>query len=374
MRIGLNATCFNDRPSGAKQRLIGLYIPAIRALPDTEFVVYSASDVDIQSWFDSLDNVSIRRTPIKSVGRWGRFVNGLTYWQSTLSKDRLDLLEGFHLPVVGNPVGQTLLTIHDVRGLHRHSQYSQRQVYKAALSRSLRRADTIITVSDAMKQEIHRSFPDASIKRIYNGIDVNMFNSIEDEDASQYVRETGLPEDFLFAIGHYEVRKNYSRLIDALKLLNERGFSIPLVIAGNDSGQYMKLQHKVEKAGLESQFTLLRNISDHEVKLLYRASRLFIFPSLYEGFGIPLIEAMAAGKPFLSSDISVFRELSQDNGYYFPVDDVEAMAESIITLSGSSDEQQRLISYGQVRVSDFSYEKLSQELISLYREQGSEHR
>ena len=102
--------------------------------------------------------------------------------------------------------------------------------------------------------------------------------------------------------------------------------------------------------------------------MLYKACRLFIFPSSYEGFGIPLIEAMAAKKAFLSSNISMFRGLSENEGYYFPFDDIEAMAEGIEMLSGSDDEQQRLISYGQRRVPDFSFEILSKELISLYRD------
>ena len=104
MRIGLNATCFNERPSGAKQRFLGLYTPVIKAMVDTEFVIYEAADVDISSWFEGFENVSIRRTPIKNKGRWERLINGLTYWPQALSKEHLDVFEGFHLPVVGNPI------------------------------------------------------------------------------------------------------------------------------------------------------------------------------------------------------------------------------------------------------------------------------
>jgi glycosyltransferase involved in cell wall biosynthesis len=368
MRIGLNATCFNERPSGAKQRFLGLYTPVINAMVDTEFVIYAAAGVDLHSCFEGLENVSIRQTAIRNEGRWGRLINGLNYWPQALSRDHLDIFEGFHLPVVVNPTGQTLLTIHDIRGLNPHTKYFERQIYSAVLNHSISRANTIITVSDSMKRELNSIFPDASVLRIYNGIDIKMFDEIGKERAMLYVRENGIPNDFLLAIGHFEERKNYSRLIDAIGLLNDRGFSIPLVIAGNDSGQYKELQHKVDKLGLQSQIKLLQNLNDNEIGLLYKACRLFIFPSSYEGFGIPLIEAMAAKKAFLSSNISVFRELSENEGYYFPFDDIEAMAEGIEMLSGSDDEQQRLISYGQRRVPDFSFEILSKELISLYRD------
>lgn len=367
MKIGLNATCFNDRPSGARQRFLGLYLPAMRAMPDCHFVVYAANGINAASWFDALDNVTIRPTPIPSEGRWSRIAKGLAYWPITLRKDRLDLLEGFHLPPVSNPRGRMAMTIHDLRGLHPHTQYSRRSVYRAVLKRSIRRSDKIVTVSDAMKREIASVCPDAQITRIYNGIDAALFEGENDDAANQFMRHMKLPSDFLLAVGHYEIRKNYERLLDAIILLSERGMSIPLVIAGNDSGQFARLKERVSRVGLDKQVMLLRNLSDCQIAWLYRKCRLFIFPSCYEGFGIPLLEAMAAEKPFLLSDIAVFRELSEEQGIYFPYDDSTAMAHAIATLAGSSDDQKRLIDYGRRRVKAFCFDALSKELVSFYR-------
>lgn len=367
IKIGLNATCFSDRPSGAKQRFLGLYLPAMRAMPDCQFVVYAAKDINVASWFGDLDNVLIRRTPIPSDGRWNRFIGGLTFWPISLRKDKIDLLEGFHLPTVSNPKGRIALTIHDLRGLYPDTQYSQRLFYRTVLKQSIRRSDKIVTVSDAIKQEIASVFPKAQITRIYNGIDASSFQRINNDAANQFVYRRKIPADFLLAVGHYEVRKNYARLLDAIILLNEQGISIPLVIAGNDSGLFAELRQKVSKAGLDKQVILLRNLNDSQIRYLYRKCRLFIFPSSYEGFGIPLLEAMASEKPFLLSDIAVFRELSEEQGIYFPHDDSTAMARAIAMLAGSGDEQRRLIDYGRRRVEDFSFEALSRELISLYR-------
>ncbi|MGX1100227.1 glycosyltransferase family 4 protein [Amorphus sp. MBR-141] len=370
MKIGLNATCFNERPSGARQRFLGLYLPAILALPDVHFVVYSAKDINAGRWFDNFDNVSIRRTPIPSEGRWNRIVSGLAYWPTTLRKDKLDLLEGFHLPPVSNPSGRMVMTIHDLRGIHPHIQYSRRSVYRTVVQHSIRRSDKILTVSDAMKREIESVFPDTQITRIYNGIDNAMFERIDDDEANRFIRDRQLPSDFLLTVGHYEIRKNYARLLDAIDLLNDQGLSIPLVIAGNDSGQFDELHNRVTEAGLEKQVVLLRNLDDNQIGWLYRKCRLFIFPSSYEGFGIPLLEAMAVRKPFLLSDIAVFRELSEDQGIYFPYDDSNAMASAIATLARSDDEQKRLVDYGSIRVKDFSFDTLSKELVSFYREHG----
>lgn len=368
MRIGLNATCFNDRPSGARQRFLGLYLPAMRAMPDCQFVVYAAKDVNAKGWFDPLDNVSIHPTPIPSEGRLNRIASGLTFWPFTLRKERLDLLEGFHMPPVSNPCGRMAMTLHDLRGLHPHTQYSRGSVYRTILQRSIDRSDQILTVSDAMKQEIASFFPEAQVTRIYNGIDATLFERRDDDVADQFMRHSRLPSDFLLAIGHYETRKNYARLLDAIVLLNERGMSIPLVIAGNDSGQFAELKQRVLESRLDKQVILLRNLNDGQLRWLYRKCRLFIFPSSYEGFGIPLLEAMAAEKPFLLSDIAVFRELSEEQGIYFPYDDATAMADAIASLAGSIDEQMRLVDYGRRRVSDFGFDALSKELVSFYRE------
>lgn len=375
MKIGLNATCFNDRPSGARQRFLGLYVPAMRAMTDCQFVVYAAKDVNVEGWFGSLDNVSVHHTPIPSEGRLNRIASGLTYWPITLRQDGLDLLEGFHLPPLSNPRGKMAMTLHDLRGLHPHTKYSLGSVYRTVLKHSIRRSNRILTVSDAMKQEIASVFPETQVTRIYNGIDASLFECGDDDATDQFMHHRKLPSDFLLAVGHYEIRKNYACLLDAIALLNERGMSIPLVIAGNDSGQFAELQQKVLEAGLDKQVILLKSLDDGQIRWLYRKCRFFIFPSSYEGFGIPLLEAMAAAKPFLLSDIAVFRELSEGQGIYFPYDDANAMADAIELLAGSIDEQMRLIHYGRLRVRDFSFDALSKELISFYRElQLAEHR
>jgi glycosyltransferase involved in cell wall biosynthesis len=367
MKIGLNATCFNERPSGAKQRFLGLYLPTMRNMPYCQFVVYSANDINMRNWFDDLDNVSIRNTPIPSEGRCNRIVSGLAYWPITLRKDSLDILEGFHLPPVSNPGGRMAMTVHDLRGFYPHVRYSHRALYRSVLEYGIRRSDQILTVSDAMKQEIHCVYPNAHVTRIYNGIDVGLFGRIDDDLANQFMFRRGIPADFLFAVGHYESRKNYIRLLEAIILLKEQGVCIPLVIAGNDSGQFAELKQRVSKAGLDKQVLLLRNLNDEQISWLYRKCRLFIFPSSYEGFGIPLLEAMAAEKPFLLSDIAVFRELSEGQGIYFSFDDSADMACKIQMLAESEDEQKRLVDYGRQRVTTFNFESLSRELISFYR-------
>jgi glycosyltransferase involved in cell wall biosynthesis len=367
LKVGLNATCFNDRPSGARQRFVGLCSELVRCFPDAEFVVYEPRDCRVGSWFDGAPNVTTRCTPIPSEGRVRKFFGGLGYWHAALPGERFDLFEGFHLPLVKAPTGRSVLTIHDIRGVHPGNPLLERVAYRAFIGRSLRSADHVITVSEAMKTEILGFYPEIPISVIRNGLDSGRFAEVPEPELLAIRQKLSLPENFILAVGHLESRKNYPRLIDAIALLRDRGRSCFLLIVGNDSGSGKEIQERVEAAKLSNCVKLLSGLSDLEVRCVYRLCSLFVFPSSYEGFGIPVLEAMAASRPMVLSDLPVFREITQDQGVYFPYHDPELMANAIEMVLSSSKERQRLIEYGNERVKAFSFRSLAKQLERLYR-------
>lgn len=367
MKVGLNATCINDRPSGAKHRFVGIYREVVKRLPDVEFVVYEPADCRVASWFNGAPNVSARPTPLPSQGRARRHLEGLRYWRSALSREGLDLFECLNLPLVKAPTGRTLLLIHDVRCLRKESSAWERTLFKAILSRSLKQADHVVTVSESMKKEIGGLYPTMPISVIYNGLEAAEFDRVSDADLREFKRKFEIPEEFVLAVGHFEDRKNYLRLIDAVALLRDRGRSCPLLIIGNDSGERKAVEEKVASLKLAAGVKILSGISDLEVRCAYRLCSLFVFPSSYEGFGIPILEAMAARRPMVLSDLPVFREITQDKGLYFPHHDVERMALAIERMLTSSGERARMIAYGDERIRSFSYQNLAAQVESLYR-------
>jgi glycosyltransferase involved in cell wall biosynthesis len=367
MRIGLNATCLNDRPSGAKQRFVGIYSELIRQMPDDEFIVFEPSDCRMASWFDGVRNVTIRHTSLPSEGRIGRFVGGLSYWRSALKKEALDVFEGFNLPLVTTRSGRNVMTIHDLRGLHSSRNAVGRMLYASVLDSALARADQLITVSEAMKQELIGEYPDAKVAVVYNGLDLSGFVPMSSEVVLRILKRLSIPQDFLLAVGHFEPRKNYLLLIDALALLRQRGCLIPLVIIGNDSGGKSAVEERVQQHGLQGSVTLLSGLTDMEVRCAYQACNTFVFPSSYEGFGIPILEAMAADRPTVLSDIPVFREITEGLGEYFPPEDMEAMADAIEKVSGSTHVRRHLVEYGRSRVRDFAFENLAAQVEVIYR-------
>ena len=310
MKIGLNATCFNDKPTGANQRFRGIYGELVKRLPETEFVVYEPLDCPVGAWFHGAPNVSVKRTLLPSEGRVRKLVNGLRYWQKALSQDGLDTFEDFSLPLVKAPTGKTLLTIHDIRGVRAQAGLLQRAANKVFLERSLRGADHVITVSESMKSEILGVFPSLSISVVYNGLDTHGFDTVFEIDQQEVRRKYALPAEFILAVGHLERHKNYLRLVDAMAQLREQGRSCSLLIVGNDRGELKKIKERINAANLSGCVKILSGLSDFEVRCIYKMCNLFVFPSSYEGFGIPILEAQISRCPVVTSNKTCIPEIS----------------------------------------------------------------
>lgn len=367
MKIGLNATCLNERPSGARNRFVGIYGELIKRLPDTEFVVYEPADCRVGSWFGGAPNVSPRPTPIPSDGRVRKVIGGMGYWRAAFALEDFDIFEGFNLPLVKAPTGRTVLTIHDIRGVHANYGVLQRVAFKSVLGKSLSSADHVVTVSEAMKKEIRDWHPSVPISVIYNGLDPRHFDPVPQSELLAVREKFSLPGEFMLAVGHFEVRKNYSYLIDAMALLRDRGRACSLVIVGNDSGERKAIEERIVSENLFDSVKILGGLSDLEVRCVYKLCNLFVFPSSYEGFGIPILEAMAAGCPMVLSDIPVFREITQDQGVYFRPNDVESMVFAIENVFSSNSERARLVAYGTQRVKVFDFKSLAAQMEHVYR-------
>jgi glycosyltransferase involved in cell wall biosynthesis len=377
MKIGLNATCFTGRSSGASQRFKGLYTEVFRRLRDTEFVVYEPCDCAIHSWFDQHENVRFVRTPLKSENRVQKIIAGAQFWQNTARHERFDWFESFNLPIINSPSGRNILTIHDVRdiklpetdvlGSGFEASLVFRMLYRLILNDSVKKAHNIIAVSNTARDEIASYYPKASISVVYNGVDVSAFHSVSQAYIADVKSRLKLPNDFILSVGHFERRKNYLKLIEALSGLRKRGQSVNMVIVGNDSGELKTVIKHAIDFGVADQLFVINNLSDFELRAIYRAAMLFVFPSIYEGFGIPILEAMAAEIPIVLSNIAVFKEITEGACYYFDPSDSEDIADAIAYVVSSASEIDRLVRYGSKRVLDFCFSNLSFGIENIYK-------
>ena len=365
MRVALNATCFNDRPSGAKQRFLGIYRALARRMPDVGFVVFEPADCPMADWFSGLPNVETRATPIPSEGRWRKLFYSSRFWGEALRQDSFDLFEGFHLPLPKVPSGKTILTVHDVRRLHPDWAWHSRKAFLLALTRAISNAHMVVTVSEAMKQELLPYCGHTPVCVIPNGLEAAAKDlQPAPAELAAFRDKFALPEHFLLAVGHLERRKNYPKLIEALAHLRKSGRDFHLLIVGNESGERAALEAHIAAYGLKRSVILASGLSELEVRCAYALCELFVFPSTYEGFGIPILEAMAAGKPMALSDIPVFREITQNHSVYFDpknAKDIASAIESVLTVNNNAH-----IAFGFKHVNNYTYYSISALYKSLY--------
>lgn len=234
---------------------------------------------------------------------------------------------------------------------------------------ALRKAQRIIAVSNFTKNDILNNYkkvlPD-KIKVIYNGFNDKLYRPIEDEVASSNVlKKYGVPENFLLYVGRIERKKNIYNLIEGFSIFkeNNKNSQEKLVLIGSAGFGYDEMKYVIEELGLEDDVMILGWVEENDLPYIFNKSKAFIFPSLYEGFGIPIVQAMACGVPVLSSNIEVLQEVAQDSALFFdrfsPVD----LAYKIEEILSDKELRQNLITKGLSRAKNFSWEKCAQETL-----------
>ncbi len=366
IKIGLNATCFNHRSSGAKQRFIGIYIKLFKLMPDSTFIIYEPANYSLVNYFKGFENILFKKTPINSDSHISKILVGYFFWFKEFKKERFDIFEFFNLPLYHSSKFKSLMTIHDIRGAYSEYSFLGKLIYRSILKYAIKNSNQIITVSKFMKNDILKHHKNVNIKVIYNGISLENFKTLSKEDEEKIIKKIKIPENFILSVGHYEKRKNFLKLIDAFNKLYHDQKDLKLILVGNESNDKKKIINKINQLNLEKSVFLLEGLSDTEVKIIYRKAKLFVFPSLYEGFGIPILEAMISGCPIVLSNIDVFKEITQNNYPYFDPIDSDSISEYIKKYLNNSKERNKLINYGLNRVVDFEYIKIAMQVKSLY--------
>ncbi len=255
---------------------------------------------------------------------------------SLLRQHRIDVL---HSPVNVLPEWlpqncATVVTLHDLAFLRFPEVLTstKRLYHRTFTIRSLQRATMIITVSNSTKQDVHElvGIAPEHIRTVYPCIDERFSNVMEKEKVQAFRRQKGLVDGFLLYLGTLEPRKNLTTLIEAYaRLRHTYGVREKLVVAGSKGWLYDTIFEKVRQHSLESEVLFPGYVSDNEQLLWYHAASTFVYPSLYEGFGLPVAEALACGIPVVTSNISSLPEAGASLALTVSPDDRDALAEAL---------------------------------------------
>ena len=265
---------------------------------------------------------------------------------------------------------RTLLTVHDLSFIRapETADPGLREYLNDVVPRSVRRANQILADSESTRQDLIAlySVPPRKITVLYSGVS-DRFYPIADAGALQSVRERyhigGGP--YIFSVGTVQPRKNYGRLVKALHRLGRP--DLKLVIAGGKGWLEDPLYQQIEEMGMGKQVQFLGFANDDDLPALYSAAEVFAFPSLYEGFGLPPLEAMACGVPVVSSNTSSLPEVVANAALTVNPTDVEALADALGRLLDDHALRNTLINRGQLRVQGFSWTASARVLKQIYR-------
>ena len=368
MRIAIDATAIPRLVAGA-----GVYtyqlVRALAALEaEHDYVVFAHSDA-----FDELarQHPHLRVVHVRAPSRPERLL-----WEQFLLPGRLrrlgiDVLHSPHHTTPALPLPcPRVVTIHDVTFFLLPQRYPpSRRLYFQAITRAAARlAQAIITPSQTVKRDVVRvlGVPQEWVTAIAEA-PAPEFAPLEDADALGRIRwRYKLPSRYILSVGNLEPGKNRGRLIAAYGRLRERGLQYHLVIAGQRAWRYESDLALVRRLRLDDVVHFLGYVDGADMPGLYSSANLLAFPSLYEGFGLPVLEAMACGTPVVTSSVSALPEVAGDAALLVDPKDVVALTEAMERALADEALRADLRARGIQRAREFSWEKAARETVQVY--------
>ena len=292
-----------------------------------------------------------------------------------LRRERAALFHAPHYVLPPLTPCRSVVTIHDCIHL-RFPQYLPSRIgyayARASLWTATHRAARVITVSEASKRDILRYFrvPESRIDVIYNAID-DRFWEAPTPDAMERVRQRyQLTAPFILYAGNIKPHKNLERLIEAFHLLrqDESLRDVQLLIIGDEISKYQMLRRAVHRHQLHKHVRFFGFVTDETLAALYRLADVFVFPSLYEGFGLPPLEAMASGTPVVTSNVSSLPEVVGDAALMIDPYEPQAIADAIRRVLVEPELRATLRTRGLARAREFSWERSIRRVRQIYDE------
>ena len=370
MRIGIDYTAAVQQRAGIGRYTRGL----VRALAEVdrgnEYVLFAAVSGRQPAEMDWPQNFRMRKVPLSDhtvAILWHRLRLPLPI------EALIGVIDIFHSPdfVLPPTRAGTILTVHDLSFL-RHPECADpnlRAYLNKAVPRSVHRADVVLADSQNTKDDLVELLgvnPD-KVEVVYPGVE-GCFRPIEDEVLLEGVRRRyNLPSRFILSLGTLEPRKNFARLIEAFANLQSAICNLQhLVIAGGEGWMYEPIYAKVKELGLGDSVLFLGFVPDEDLPALYNLADLFVYPSLYEGFGLPPLEAMACGVPVVASTRPSLPEVLGQAALLVDPLDVEGLAAAMERALEDEGLRETMVKRGLERAKGLTWRKAARRLLGIY--------
>lgn len=268
--------------------------------------------------------------------------------------------------------GKKVVTIHDmvVKAYPETVRFRTKHLLNTGMKKSMKRADVIITDSEFSKSEIEKYFPQYShkVQVVYCGVNSDKFYPVEDKSVVEKVKKSlDIEGEYFLYLGTIEPRKNLERLIEAYSLLLKKDENVPrLVMAGGKGWLNSNIYQKVVELKLEKYVQFTKYIPDEDLCPLINGATAFVFPSIYEGFGMPPLEAMACGVPVVCSKEASLPEVVGDCAVMIDAYDPQSIADGMYRIYSDKALAEELRVRGLQRAKEFTWHRFSEKLHGIY--------
>ena len=390
LRIGFNYVVAGERNTGAKEYLTNLITELVRLGGPERYTIYFRSDESAETIerFRRLgEDVNCVRTPIPMFPTPVRVAWGELYWRSQVRRDRLHVFHHTYFPVPRGVEREcaVVLTLHDLiqRGMPEAFRTGRRLFTNFVQPGAFRKASRIVVVSNHVVDDMARFHPEIPRGKIHvvpcavDPVYLEVAGRELDARAESIVRERyGLPDRYILGVGHLEPRKNWGRLIEAYARVRDRvgGAAPNLVIVGVENFNLDGIYGARGIDRVRDHVSFTGYVEPEHLPAIYRLAMLFAYPSLYEGFGIPVLEAMAAGVPVLTSNVTSLPEVAGDAACLVDPYSVDSIEDGLVRLLSDEAYRSTLIKRGHRNVERYSWRESARELRQVYRSAAAENR
>ncbi len=374
MQIGINAQLLVNRKRTGIENYIFYLIDNLAKIDDkNEYVIFCKDKNGIPVRVLSKKNFRLCTTVLPIYKRNVRIFREHLLFPIHIFRERIDVYHGlsFVLPVLSNC--PSVLSFVDLLAMtcpRDDMSYLTSMYLKLLLPITSRKAMRIISISDYTKNEGIEKLGLCEEKMVvtYLGVDES-FRKITDTELLRKVRlEYGLPEKLILFVGALKPRRNVFRLVNAYALLKKRKpISHRLVITGVGGPSSKQILTTVAKLGLEKEVVFLDYVPKEVLPVIYNLADLFVYPSLYDGFGLPSLEAMACGTPVIASNVSSLPEVVGDAGLQIDPYNVEEMSEAMWRVLSDDGLRAEMCKKGMERAKSFTWEKCARETLAVYK-------
>ncbi len=368
MKIAINCCYYGETSGGIKEYIFNLITNITKLNEHCDIICYVSKD-DEYYWHKTMPkDIKYKVIPFKRNEKILKALLENRYWKQEVEKEKFDLFHSpfFHIP--GSISCKKVITVHDLRFIRFPYSYPllRRLYLKFKVKRSVKTCDHIISISNFTKEELINAFGinKGKITVIHEAVNRDKFN-LQDGKSDFLERHNLIENKYILTVGHLEPRKNYNRLIKAFNEVKKINQDIQLVIIGKKNYRFNDTISLIDKA---ESVRYLDFVSDQDLIDAYKYCKFFVFPSYYEGFGFPPLEAACLGKPSVVSNRSSIPEVCNDGALYFDPFNVKDIADKLIQMISSDKLLGEFKELAIKNLECFSWEKNAKETLKIYNQ------